>query len=184
MTRLEKGKAGTRRFVVDVRAIRAGDSVFDRDIPLDWLASELSCCDCGATPLHGRVRLELTPCGTGVLLRGEAAVRLRAECAACLAEVFLDISAPITSYLMPVEEAREQQDAEDLTPEDLEREWFDGDEIVLDDLIRDGIVLEMPMNISCGPACPGLAKALVPIEERSIDPRLAPLKGIKIAKEH
>jgi uncharacterized metal-binding protein YceD (DUF177 family) len=184
MTRLEENKAAGKHFVVDVKAIRAGEVTIDRDMPLDWLSSELSCCDCGAIPLQGRVRLELEACGTGVLLRGEANVRLRAECATCLAEVSLDISAPITAYLMPVEEAREQLGDEDLTPEDLDREWFDADEIVLDDLLRDGIVLEMPMNVSCGPACPGLAKALAPAEEGSIDPRLAPLKGIKIAKEH
>ena len=87
-------------------------------------------------------------------------------------------------YLARRDENEPVDDDEELTPEDLEREWYSGDTLILDDMIRDAIMLELPMNPRCAKDCSG-----VPLQgdeeknERTIDPRLAPLASILISKE-
>jgi uncharacterized protein len=62
---------------------------------------------------------------------------------------------------------------------------YDGDSIVLDDLVRDDLLLEIPMIPLCSETCPGIASvsdSAVEAEHR-IDPRLAPLLALKKQKE-
>ncbi|MDW8247290.1 MAG: YceD family protein, partial [Sandaracinaceae bacterium] len=44
----------------------------------------------------------------------------------------------------------------DLRPEDLDIEFFEGESIPLDGIIREHIVLEIPMKLLCRPDCRGI----------------------------
>ena len=75
----------------------------------------------------------------------------------------------------------------DLPPEDADMIPYDGDTLVLDDLVRDELLLGIPMIPLCSEGCEGIsppARALAgqshdkPAEE-SIDPRLRPLLRLK-----
>ncbi len=171
------------QFVIDVERLKQGPVAFDCDIPLDWLSTELSACDYPIAATHGRLVAEAIEADTGVLVRGEATARVRTECGTCLAELQLDLKAPLSVFLMPRPEADAAGLDEDLTPEDLEREWFDGPEIVLDEIVRDGIVLELPMTPRCEGECRGEAIAHLNKPKDRIDPRLAPLASIRLSKE-
>jgi uncharacterized protein len=70
--------------------------------------------------------------------------------------------------------------------EDVPREEFSGNEIPLDELVREHIVLELPMQPLCGDACPGIPipahvrpPADVFAEPGAVDPRLAPLQRLR-----
>ncbi|MCL2777391.1 MAG: DUF177 domain-containing protein [Polyangiaceae bacterium] len=56
---------------------------------------------------------------------------------------------------------------------------YDGEQVVLDDLVRDEIILGIPMIPLCSEACPGMSSApkepSAPSEKKGIDPRLVPL---------
>src|SRR4030065_464925 len=65
---------------------------------------------------------------------------------------------------------RPEADELELTPEDLDREFFTGDRIVLDDLVREQLILEAPMQPLCRQDCPGIP---VPAHLRP-PPELAP----------
>jgi uncharacterized protein len=170
-------------FVIDVERLKQGPVAFDCDIPLDWLSAELAACEYRVEPSSGRLVAEAIEADAGVLVRGEATARVKTECGTCLAQLQLDLTAPLSAFLMPRAEADAAARDEDLTPEDLEREWFDGPEIVLDEIVRDSIVLELPMTPRCDGECRGEAIAHLVKSENRIDPRLAPLAGIKLSKE-
>jgi uncharacterized protein len=181
---VEKDKGLPGLFKLKVADLRDGPLVWDREIPVAWLKRALSRCEYELEPENGRLSLEISPCGNGVLVKGEARARLSALCGTCLARTRLDLRADLSTYLMPKRETEESLDDQELTPEDLEREWFEGEVIVLDELIRDSIVLELPMNPKCGDDCPGPPGASLDDDEEEIDPRLAVLASIKIDKEN
>ncbi|MET0387179.1 MAG: DUF177 domain-containing protein [Polyangiales bacterium] len=84
-------------------------------------------------------------------------------------------------------------EVDDEDEDDLQRETFSGYDIVLDDLVREHLVLELPMQPLCSEACQGIA---VPQHIRpppntfldtadsasttgAVDPRLAPLQRLR-----
>jgi uncharacterized protein len=171
-------------FMIDVERLKQGPVAFDCDIPLDWLSAELSACEYPAVPCSGRLVAEATQADSGVLVDGRAIARVKTECCTCLAEVELDLTAPLSAFLMERKEAAgEIEDEGELTPEDLEREWFEGPVIVLDDIVRDSIVLELPMTPRCEGECRGEAIAHIGRKQDRVDPRLAQLAGIRLQKE-
>jgi uncharacterized protein len=78
----------------------------------------------------------------------------------------------------------------EFSSEEAEVDTFDGDTVVLDDFLREAILLELPNFPLCSEACPGIGPVATDREaERSgpsdrIDPRLAPLSALreKLAK--
>ena len=172
-------------FTMDLEDLEKGPENIDRDIPLDWLGQEMKACEYNVEPTRAHTRMTLNASDQGVLVSGSASVRVKTECGKCLAEIYLDLECALNSFLMPIEARQELEDRDDeLTPQDLKREWYDNDTIVLDELVRDAIMLELPMNPRCSDSCPGIEmQALDKNKEDYIDPRLAPLASIKLSKE-
>ena len=57
---------------------------------------------------------------------------------------------------------------------------YDGETVVLDDLVRDELLLGIPMIPLCSEGCPGIRPEQSEGEAvASIDPRLRPLLGLK-----
>jgi uncharacterized protein len=183
MTKQSKTSAGSTIFTASIEELERRKIEISRDIPQGWLASQLAACEYPVESLGGEVRLELEKLSGGVLVRGQAHARLRVECGICLARSALDLRPTISCYMQPRPAGDEVDENGELTPEDLEREWYDGDRIVLDSLVRDAIMLELPMNPRCDGDCPGLETYRQPEPENEIDPRLAPLASIKLSKE-
>jgi uncharacterized metal-binding protein YceD (DUF177 family) len=76
----------------------------------------------------------------------------------------------------------------ELNEEDLVRQpaRFEGNELVLDDLVREHLVLECPMQPLCSTSCPGIEipEHVRPRSEDfggkdAVDPRLLPLQELK-----
>lgn len=86
---------------------------------------------------------------------------------------------------------RDQEDDDDLDidPDAPDREFYTGEQVVIDDLVRDYLLLELPMQPRCAEGCSlpgagsssaGSKKNDAAFGEDAIDPRLMPLK--KLAK--
>jgi uncharacterized protein len=74
----------------------------------------------------------------------------------------------------------EQDDDAGVEPEDGDVIPYDGDTLVLDDLVRDELLLGIPMIPLCSEACPGISPRLDDgAEAAAVDPRLRPLLDLK-----
>ena len=75
--------------------------------------------------------------------------------------------------------APHHQDEYEFSSEEADTLPYEGEQVVLDDLVRDEIILGIPMIPLCSEACPGMSPApkepSAPSEKKGVDPRLVPL---------
>ncbi|NUQ75433.1 MAG: DUF177 domain-containing protein [Polyangiaceae bacterium] len=73
----------------------------------------------------------------------------------------------------------------EFSAEEAEHDTYDGETVVLDDFIREALLLELPNFPLCSEACPGIRPAepapgaLPSAASERVDPRLAPLGALK-----
>jgi uncharacterized protein len=137
----------------------------------------------------------------GVLVQGNFTAHVAAPCKRCLVDVTLDLPVSFTINLVPEsllrgddfeekDEAAEEQGemAGSFELEDADEEVFDGKTIDLDPIVREQVLLALPMNAVCREDCKGLCaqcgqnlnEKQCGCEQKVIDPRLAPLMNIKL----
>ncbi len=101
--------------------------------------------------ISGRIRRE----GPDVELRGQLHTKLEVPCGRCLQPVELPISAEFNErFVRTISWAAEEQ--HELEAEDLNISVFDGEGIELDALVREEILLAVPVNVLCREDCRGL----------------------------
>jgi uncharacterized protein len=92
--------------------------------------------------------LDLTAVPGGVVIRGPAEVTMRSTCARCLAE---------TDHLHRVEVAELARPGGDATEDGDEAYLLDGEQLDLEPIIRDEVLLALPLLWRCDPPCEGVA---------------------------
>jgi uncharacterized metal-binding protein YceD (DUF177 family) len=160
-----------------------------------WLRSAFGETDVKGDPSQpGEAAVHAQRNGTEILVHGRAHARLITECGRCLSPVPVDVACELAALYAPEHAgSRPKQDEDedaDIDPAAPDREFYRGDEVVIDDLVRDYLLLELPMQPRCEPECDLPAKGakaqpaasgLDPKEfGEDIDPRLMPL--LKLAK--
>ena len=179
----------------EIRISELEDGGKNYDLPVDpaWLDRVLDTPDLRADPeTRGHARFFAGMSGSDVVIRGRLLTAVIAPCARCLADTRIPVDTDLTALFSRKSEMRAMPEELELTPEDLDRETYSGDTIALDELVREQVVLEVPMQVHCSEDCPGLA---VPehvrgpaqlaegpvVDGKVIDPRLAPLLGLRDA---
>lgn len=83
------------------------------------------------------------------LLRGDIAIAYTTQCARCLAPIQTQLNLPFSEVYV--------RDGSDVTDDEhAQRYTFTGDTIVLDEMVREYILLNMPLKHLCHEDCPGL----------------------------
>jgi len=101
--------------------------------------------------ISGRIRRA----GNEVELRGQLSAKVEVVCGRCLKPVELPLSTEFKErFVRAVSWADEEQ--HELQPEDLDIAVFDGEGIELDDLVREELLLSVPVNVLCREDCRGL----------------------------
>jgi uncharacterized protein len=136
----------------------------------------------------------------GVLVQGNLSVHLEAPCKRCLVDVAVELPVSFLLNLVPKslvrgEETGDEEDKGDqgetagsFELEDADEEVFDGKKIDLDPIVREQVLLALPMNAVCREDCKGLCaqcgqnlnEKQCGCETKVTDPRLAPLMNIKL----
>lgn len=134
----------------------------------------------------------------GVLLTAELKAEVTAPCKRCLTDV--DLSVPVSFTLSLLPRVRAEGDSEDdedgprrsqigsFDLEDANQEPFDGKTIDVDPIVREQVLLALPMYVVCDEDCQGLCPVCgqdlnekqCGHERKTIDPRLVALKNIKL----
>ena len=176
-----------RELVLQLQDIDEVGKDYAFELTPEWLDEALSGSPLRRDPAAGSGRLQVHAQrnGSEVLVDGEAEASLLVECSRCLEDASLHVQADITALLSqgPAQALPEEVE---LDAEDLDRVRFLGHELVLDDLVRQHLLLECPMQPLCSPDCRGIE---VPERVRpraedfggngEIDPRLLPLKQLR-----
>jgi hypothetical protein len=196
-------------FVVKLADLERGAKELTAVIPEAWLKRALEETD--AAPLgDGSLELELTKNGREVMVRGSARAKITVPCVVTLEPLTFELAPDIFLLLRPApdnelkrragapkqeksgpgpaappkKKRRKDQEDPELSSEAAAEDVYQGEEVVLDEFLREFIVLEIPPyprrsdlpsaeeSLSSRP----LADAP---DEKPIDPRLLPLLGLR-----
>jgi uncharacterized protein len=142
----------------------------------------------------------------GVLLEGQFTANVTSQCKRCLGDVEMKVPVSFTLNLVPkalvhgddylkddesLMEKKERSQGEtggSFELDDADQEVFDGKTIDLDPIVREQLILALPLTTVCREDCKGLCPqcginrndATCSCETKPVDPRLAPLKNIKL----
>lgn len=169
-------------------------------IPSTLLEQVLS-ADAGGTGFRARggfqLKARLSKLGRGVLLEASFVAAVTAPCKRCVDEVALELPVSFTLNLVPEEGPAEPVEGEDdgrseqagsFSLGDADEQVFDGKTIDLDPILREQVLLALPISVVCRDECRGLCTVCgqnlndkeCGCERRVLDPRLAALKAIKL----
>jgi uncharacterized protein len=172
----------------------------ERELGLEYLGQVLG----GEGPEIGfspaapaRLAARFDKVGDKLLLKGRAQVGVKGSCKRCLAEVVLEVPVQFQLNLVPRaspqgpdegEDRRERREEGSLELDSADEEPFDGREIDLGGIVREQILLALPMDGLCSETCKGLCPVCgqdLNVKEcgcqRTVaDPRWAALKNIKL----
>ena len=98
-----------------------------------------------------------------VNIEGKIAFVSHPECDRCLTKYDEDLDVPLHTVLAPLYESERQREREmgleaELVTEDLEFGYYEGDRIDIADVVRELIVLALPMKHLCRDDCKGLCQ--------------------------
>lgn len=157
------------------------------DLPRTLFADALEGTDADLDGATGNIRVELSKDrDDNVFAHGDVKALFNVPCALCLAPSLVKISAPLKMTFV----SGDAVDSDDPL-DDLEVSSHDGLEVDLGAIIREQIILGVPMSPRCRENCAGLCATCgqnknerdcghkPPVLE---DPRLAVLKNLKIEK--
>ncbi|MCE9672917.1 DUF177 domain-containing protein [Myxococcus stipitatus] len=199
--------------LVKVEQIHETGLKLDEPVGLELLGAALSGSEGGQDTGFRAVRpsqlkASLRKVSGGVLLEGRFTVDVTSPCKRCLKDVELSVPVSFTLNLVPESlvrgddfddaddegsmEKKERQQGESggsFELGDADQEVFDGKTIDLDPILREQLLLALPMNAVCKDDCKGLCpqcginrnEATCQCDTKPVDPRLAPLKNIKLS---
>jgi uncharacterized protein len=173
-------------FAVPVMGLDAGGKSIDFPIRASWIRATLqdtpvaTAAEGGA---DGSLSLRVSKSGTDVVVRGALKADLVVPCARCLEPAKVAIRESVSALAVPraaMREAGPGDEDGDLAPEQADMIPYDGETLVLDDLVRDELLLGVPMIPLCSEGCAGISpRSGEPPAEESLDPRLRPLLRLK-----
>jgi uncharacterized protein len=174
-----------REFAIPVKDLDAAGKPFRFPVRAGWLRAAFEGTDVAAGEGEGSLELRLSKSGTDVVVRGTLQALLFVPCARCLEPARIPVKEAISALVVPATAMRESSgagDDDDLSPEQADLIPYDGETVVLDELVRDELLLGIPMIPLCSEGCPGIRPELTqkqPEEAPGIDPRLRPLLRLK-----
>jgi uncharacterized protein len=167
-------------------------------LPAAWLAKSLSEGEGDLSASRdGSVDLRITPSGgDNFLVQGRVKATVDATCGRCLGPAHVPVEADMTLVLVPEKvvagrkpKGKPTKDSEgefEFDKDEADVATYDGETVVLDDLVREAIVLELPISPLCSEDCagmrsdPSLSGAVAErLDQAKIDPRLAPLAALR-----
>jgi uncharacterized protein len=200
-------------FSLPVRDLDAGGREFRLPIRAAWLRGVLEGTDVGASNQDGELRVRLSKSGNDVVIRGSLEAEMTVPCSRCLEPTPVAVNEELSllavpgaaprahardegpaahgSKTAPRGAAKARRDApadeDEIDAEEADVLPYDGETLILDDLVRDELLLGIPMIPLCSEACPGISPKLEDQAEAKgqqgqgsgIDPRLAPLLELK-----
>lgn len=172
------------KFKLNVGEIESkGRKEYSFAVTLDWMREALADTDfsegeAGTLDVVGEL------VGDDILVRGKLTTSIVVPCSRCNAPLEHPVDESLTHILSRTPETRFPEDLE-LTADDLDRDVFQGDFIELDGLVRESILLSVPMQPTHDEAdCdPDVMKHLANAGASKRKSPLAALADLRVDKE-
>lgn len=162
-------------------------------LPAAWLARHLSVDESLSASTDGRVDLRLTPSGgDNFLLQGRVHATVDITCGRCLGPAKVPVDVAVTLLLVPEKDTsgrpvrgKRSKDSEgefEFDRDEADVATYDGETVVLDELVREAIVLDLPISALCSETCAGMASdpaVAATLEQARVDPRLQKLAALR-----
>lgn len=177
-------------YTIKASELDAGGKDYRLVIRGPWVRGVLEDHEATGTEGDGELNVRASKSGLDVVIHGTLDAPLKVPCARCLEPFDYAVHADLSVLYVPgakVKDADADGDVE-YTLEDAEADTlpYDGETVVLDDLVRDELLLGVPMIPLCSDDCPGMspapgsdATAAASSSAKEIDPRLAPLLAFR-----
>jgi uncharacterized protein len=179
--------------VIKIRDVDERGKSFSFKLSPAWLAAAVEGTDLKAVPdVFGALELSVYQTGADYIVRGRASASLVVACSRCLGDLSMVLAADLDVVMSPRDGApldEEEEDGVGLDAEELGREYYSGDSLVLDEIVRDYLLLEVPMQPRCeDEQCAGqwvmqymsTAEGSGPRAAQAVDPRFAALQKLKL----
>jgi uncharacterized protein len=108
------------------------------------------------SPLHSEAKIQRV--GKTILIKGSVQTILRFQCARCLKEFSYPLSSNLDITLLPSEGVSVKEGEGELTDEEMELTYHDGEEIHLSEIACEQVFLEVPYQPLCHAECKGLCQ--------------------------
>ena len=140
----------------------------------------------GDTPaLEICAHVKVTKYGERVIVEGAAESKITLLCSRCLEEASFPLKIKLNAEYLPSSKAPGNGEHE-LKSDELDIGYYSGDEIDIDGLIRENMLLSLPMKPLCKSDCKGICykcgrnlnEADCGCRTDEVDPRLAPLNKL------
>ncbi len=134
-----------------------------------------------------QIRLHLARAGRTILMRSRVEARVEWICARCLTPFSRTLTSEFKTCLKPKPDFLPSAEIE-LNREDLETEFYEGEEIDVAPLVQDQILLTLPAKAICQEECRGLCpkcgqnlnRGTCQCSGKVIDPRFESLKNFRV----
>ena len=121
-----------------------------------------------------------------VLVEGSVKMDAAIKCSRCLNESLSPLDIAFREEYVPAEDTGKEEEKE-LSQKDLDLSYYRDDEINIDEIIKEQVLLSVPMKPLCREECRGLCpvcgkdlnEGACECKRDKIDPRLAPLARLK-----
>lgn len=184
---------------IDLNNLGASGRSCEFALDSNWLKESMGDVDALALSDsdHGRVEVHVQRNGEDILVTGHVAAEIHLTCVRSLREFAHQVSVPLTVLFAPRGARLHGADEVELSAEDCDRDEYAGHTLRLDGVVREHIILEIPMNPTCVAAGEGLqvpehigpeafAESQGSAQDETsgsgdasdVDPRLAPLKEL------
>jgi uncharacterized protein len=171
----------SHEFLVPARDLDAAGKQFRFDVRAPWIRGAVEGTNIEAAGRDGELDVRVSKSGTDVVVRGTITAELVVPCARCLQPASVVVREPLSALFVPdgASAARHEAGEENEGVEEADVIPYDGETVVMDALVRDEILLGIPMIPLCSEACAGIrpetSKSAI---DAGIDPRLRPLLGL------
>lgn len=188
---------GPHEFVIATGDLDSGGKRYVFPVRAAWIRGALEEHEATAAGRDGSLDVRASTSGNDVVVHGTLKATLSVPCARCLEPVPFEVDEAVSVLFVPKtamsdagggRKGHRRDDEHELTPAEADTLPYEGESLVLDDLVRDELILQTPSFPLCSEDCPGISPSLQNEEGTGpptgdVDPRLLPLMRILDHKE-
>jgi len=144
-------------FIIKTDELSESGKDYSFPVPSSWLDEVMEDAGLRGVPGEvGQVKVTAHRIVDDVAISGRVQASMLGTCVRCLEDMRLDANVKLVLNVSPRSKGKPLPEDLELTPEDLDREFYDGMTLVLDDMVRENLILEVPMKPLCSESCQGI----------------------------